>query len=419
MPRLGETMEEGIVVAWLVEPGTHYKRGQLIAEIETDKTIVELPALADGQLVEILAPAGSTVAVGAPLATVLTQAKQDKDVDTAHQEDSQPSRPPVATHSTPTAEPQITNGTDKLLASPNARRVARELGVELSAVQPTGRRGRRTAADVAAVGQRPQLRSQTTDAIIDKATGLAIYHWPSKHPDGRPPLLLIHGLFGNSAAWAGVATNLSNTGIEVYALDLPGHGNSNSELVKINDIVAAVQKTVRSRTDKPLRLAGISLGAVVAAELALLDDACDSLRLVCPAGLGPRSNAAFINAMLAAAQGTDGITAALTHLGDHGAKLGTKAIDRMVRELTANVDQLTKMATLWFPQGQQTLDIIPTLNKLKIPTSVLFALEDQIFPWQDAANLPVHVPGHFLAGAGHMAHMDAHDQVVAFLANFG
>lgn len=70
LPRLGETMDEGRVVGWLKKPGDRIKRGETIAEIETDKTIVELPALEDGVLEEILAPEGTTLAVGEPLCRI-------------------------------------------------------------------------------------------------------------------------------------------------------------------------------------------------------------------------------------------------------------------------------------------------------------------------------------------------------------
>ena len=53
MPRMGETMDEGKLLAWLVEPGQPFKRGDAILEVETDKTIVEYPALGDGTLVEL------------------------------------------------------------------------------------------------------------------------------------------------------------------------------------------------------------------------------------------------------------------------------------------------------------------------------------------------------------------------------
>lgn len=70
MPRLGETMEEGKVVGWLIQPGDAFKRGDPIIEIETDKTIAEFPALGDGTLHDIIAVVGETVEVGQPLARI-------------------------------------------------------------------------------------------------------------------------------------------------------------------------------------------------------------------------------------------------------------------------------------------------------------------------------------------------------------
>lgn len=70
MPRLGETMEEGRIVGWLIAPGTRFRRGAPILEIETDKTIAEYPALGDGTLIDILVADGDMIDVGAPLARI-------------------------------------------------------------------------------------------------------------------------------------------------------------------------------------------------------------------------------------------------------------------------------------------------------------------------------------------------------------
>jgi pyruvate dehydrogenase E2 component (dihydrolipoamide acetyltransferase) len=67
LPRLGETMEEGQIGKWLKKPGDAFRRGDILVEIETDKTAVELPALVDGVLKEILAPDGAQVKVGDPI----------------------------------------------------------------------------------------------------------------------------------------------------------------------------------------------------------------------------------------------------------------------------------------------------------------------------------------------------------------
>lgn len=70
MPRLGETMEEGKIVGFLVKPGDSFKRGDSIIEIETDKTVAEFPALGDGTLHEWIGSVGDHVVVGAPLARI-------------------------------------------------------------------------------------------------------------------------------------------------------------------------------------------------------------------------------------------------------------------------------------------------------------------------------------------------------------
>ena len=68
LPRLGETMEKGSISKWLIALNDEFKRGQTIAEIESDKTTIELPALEDGKLVEILVNVNEEVEVGSVIA---------------------------------------------------------------------------------------------------------------------------------------------------------------------------------------------------------------------------------------------------------------------------------------------------------------------------------------------------------------
>lgn len=74
MPKLGYDMEAGRVVAWTRQVGDRIQRGDVIAEIETDKTTVEMEATASGTLVEIVAAPGTEVAVGTPIAYLETEA---------------------------------------------------------------------------------------------------------------------------------------------------------------------------------------------------------------------------------------------------------------------------------------------------------------------------------------------------------
>src|ERR1700694_339608 len=70
MPRLSDTMEEGTIASWLKKPGEQVTRGEVIAQIETDKATMDLTAFEAGTLQEILDPEGSTVAIGQPVARI-------------------------------------------------------------------------------------------------------------------------------------------------------------------------------------------------------------------------------------------------------------------------------------------------------------------------------------------------------------
>src|SRR5260370_27908102 len=70
MPRLSDTMEEGTISAWLKKPGDQVSKGDVIAQIETDKATMDLTAFEGGTLQEILAPEGSTVAIEKPVARI-------------------------------------------------------------------------------------------------------------------------------------------------------------------------------------------------------------------------------------------------------------------------------------------------------------------------------------------------------------
>src|SRR5438132_5134211 len=96
MPRLSDTMEEGTIASWLKKPGEQVNKGDVIAQIETDKATMDLTAFESGTLQEILAPEGSTVQIGKPVARI------GKDAAAAPPSSSPAAAPPS---STPPAEP--------------------------------------------------------------------------------------------------------------------------------------------------------------------------------------------------------------------------------------------------------------------------------------------------------------------------
>ena len=85
LPRLGETMEEGTVLAWSKITGEEYDRGDILLELETDKMVVEVPALEDGRILEILAEEGAVIGIGEPIARVEVES-----TDSSNATDSDP-----------------------------------------------------------------------------------------------------------------------------------------------------------------------------------------------------------------------------------------------------------------------------------------------------------------------------------------
>src|SRR4051794_28264185 len=159
MPRLSDSMEEGTILKWLVEEGGGGKRGEPLCEIETDKANMTYEADTDGTLVEIVVPEGETVALGEVIARI-GEAGEEKQADDSADEEEQPAEeeeepeaeadeePEQEKEAEPEREEEAGEGDERTKASPVARRVANELGVDIADVQGTGPGGRILKADV-------------------------------------------------------------------------------------------------------------------------------------------------------------------------------------------------------------------------------------------------------------------------------
>src|SRR3984885_9579642 len=147
MPRLSDSMEEGTIVRWLKQEGDAVTLGEPLAEVETDKATVTFEAEADGTL-EILVAEGETVALGALIARI-------GDAVPSASGDGVPSAPRDAVPSAPgdAVPPAATpasagNGAERVKASPLARRMAREAGIDLNGLSGSGPGGRIVKADL-------------------------------------------------------------------------------------------------------------------------------------------------------------------------------------------------------------------------------------------------------------------------------
>jgi pyruvate dehydrogenase E2 component (dihydrolipoamide acetyltransferase) len=154
MPALSPTMEEGTLAKWLVKEGDAVKSGQILAEIETDKATMEFEAVDEGIVGKLLIAEGTAgVKVNTPIAMLL---EEGEDASTAAApKAAAPAAAPVAvaaaapaTAAAPAAAPVAATGGARVFASPLARRIAKEKGVDLWAVKGSGPHGRIVRADV-------------------------------------------------------------------------------------------------------------------------------------------------------------------------------------------------------------------------------------------------------------------------------
>jgi pyruvate dehydrogenase E2 component (dihydrolipoamide acetyltransferase) len=154
MPALSPTMEEGTLAKWLVKEGDTVSAGDILAEIETDKATMEFEAVDEGVIGKILVEEGSAgVKVNAPIAVLLAEGESAEDAAPAK---PAAEAPKAAEKATPAAAPAATaapaapKGADcgRVFASPLARRIAADKGLDLSAIKGTGPHGRIVKADV-------------------------------------------------------------------------------------------------------------------------------------------------------------------------------------------------------------------------------------------------------------------------------
>jgi pyruvate dehydrogenase E2 component (dihydrolipoamide acetyltransferase) len=195
MPALSPTMEEGTLAKWLVKVGDDVRAGDVIAEIETDKATMEVEAVDEGVVSEILVPEGAEVVkINTPIARLGGEG-QDAPAPAAKAPDKAPPAPPAAEPQAkpqpetrvqtetqadpqpPTSRPQAVNGADgaeRVLASPLARRLAAQLGVDLATVKGSGPHGRVVRRDVD--GMSPATKAEPQPAAAGPAA-----------PPERPP----------------------------------------------------------------------------------------------------------------------------------------------------------------------------------------------------------------------------------------
>jgi pyruvate dehydrogenase E2 component (dihydrolipoamide acetyltransferase) len=176
MPALSPTMEEGTLAKWLVKEGDEVKSGQILAEIETDKATMEFEAVDEGVIGKILVAEGTAgVKVNDPIAVLLDEGEDASAADAAPAAKSAPAAPKADAAAAPAASPAPAApkaGGARVFASPLARRIAAEKGIDLTKVTGTGPHGRIVKADLEGASAAP-APAKAAEAPAPKAAAPA------------------------------------------------------------------------------------------------------------------------------------------------------------------------------------------------------------------------------------------------------
>ena len=189
MPALSPTMEEGTLAKWLVKEGDAVKSGQILAEIETDKATMEFEAVDEGVIGKLLVAEGTEgVKVNSPIALLLEDGESASDAKAAAPKAEAAKAEAPKTEAAPSEAKEAPAAPrkdgERVFASPLARRIAADKGIDLAAVTGSGPHGRIVKADVE--GASPQAKPAAASAATVAAPAPAKAGAAADGPCGIP-----------------------------------------------------------------------------------------------------------------------------------------------------------------------------------------------------------------------------------------
>jgi pimeloyl-ACP methyl ester carboxylesterase len=400
MPQVGQDLTEGKIVALHVKLGDTVKKGDIVAEVESEKATFEVEAFESGIVIELNFKVGDTAIVLKPLMMVGEIGEVSA---TPPKVESAPPAPAAAPGSSDvrSAASRPANA-KKSGSSPLARRLAAEAGIEILGISGTGPHGavvkKDVEGDMAASGGRAAV-----------AIGLAASGIRTLQSGTGAPLLFIHGFGTDLSSWRPLVLQLGLPN-PVLALDLQAHGaNANESAGSFDALTSATHAVIKSAQLGKVHIAGHSLGAAVAASLAgeVGLEVC-SLTLISPAGLGPKINGDFIDGFLNA--GTEAALKVWLGLLVHNTASLTGALVRATfaaREGTALIKNQKNLASGLFSGNTQMFSIRSALDDSRRPVRIIVGTEDRIIPAEHAASVPAHVAVNRLPQVGHLPQLEA------------
>ena len=432
LPKVDMDMESGQISRWFAKEGDSVAKGQVLFEIETDKAAMEVDAPSSGILRDVTAEEGVKVPVGQAVAWIYAEGEAYQPGSGKAAEpapvtaEAAKIEPQAAMAAVPVkaAEPTTSLDTNGVRATPLARRLAREAGIELGSLQGSGPKGRIQKRDVEAKAGRADrgvslppvpVPATAIPATADAALNTA---WLRRGNDPkRAPIVLIHGFGSDLNSWRPMLTGgtLDNA---ILAVDLPGHGDSPRSVPNDLDAMATLlEQAIAPQHAGPIILVAHSFGGAIATEIAARGNLdVRALTLIAPAGLGPEINGAFLNGFVRS-RSEASLTAWMKLLVQDESLLTGPFVNATLAQSQDEGlrDAQQRIADRFFADGTQILDVRQTLANLRIPIRVIFGAGDRIIPPQHATGLPGEIAIHLFAGTGHMPQLEQREKVMRII----
>jgi len=402
VPQVGQDLTEAKVVALHVKLGDEVKRGDIVAEVESEKATFEVEAFSAGTVIELPFKVGDVATVLEPLMVV----GQPGEAASAQPAASPASGPVTKTDDRPSqsnGRPAPTNGASR--SSPLARRVAREGGVEIADISGTGPGNSVVLRDVEAWIAR-KLSSAPVAAPAAAVIGGAVR---GLKPGEGHPVLFMHGFGGDLSTWRALVGRLSvaNPGL---AIDLPGHGGSEQDATSFAALVDGVGAALVAAGCTRLHIVGHSLGAAAAVALSARSDLdVRSLTLISPAGLSPGINGSFLSGFLEASSEA-ALSVQMARLVHDPAKLPPTFVRATLaaRQAPGLLSRQAAIARAVFEGSTQLFSVRSELDAFDRPCRVILGRSDAIVDADDIEQaLPGHVSLHRLEQTGHLPFLES------------
>jgi len=424
MPKWGLTMQSGTITGWIANEGETVAAGAPLLTVETEKAVNDIEAPTDGVLLKIVAASGDEVPVMGAVAIIAAPGETVSDDELAALIASAGGSAPAAAAGAgsaaaaarPARAATRTEG-GRVTASPAARKLATELGVDIDTVEATGPGGRVTSEDVQRAADLVSAeRAAPRDEMITTEQGVTLAGLVAGPESAANKIVFLHGLGGSLSTWAQVMGDAAMSN-RVLALDLPGHGGSDKPApdgfeYSVSKIAQAVGDAIVSQGLAPAIVVGHSMGGAVALQLAIdRPKAVRALVLVNSAGLGKEINAELLDRVESEPSLEESRKTLELFFEDKRMVLARGVEDMHKNRSAEGADPAMKAlaASSFSREDGQLVSFVDKLAEVTVPVYLIWGELDRVIPAKHGQDAALVIPNCWLdvmRGIGHVPQVE-------------